>query len=212
MNTGFSQIEILEHWKSVSKLIQLRWILWWYSHEPYLHENNIFLWPFGNRLVRIQRFLSSFQSLIIYFVHNFFVVLCGDKSICRFSGLFAGDLFRMVSNRFFGYHHESIVASDARDRTNFDPHRVNSPIETGKTDLFWANYENCEKINISEKIPVGWIKKTLTDARSRRLPRGLTKTLSSCKYEKTSFYRLKMEKECLAKNTVFYHYQVNLRF
>ena len=38
------------------------------------------------------------------------------------------------------------------------------------------------KIKLSEKIPVGWIKKTLTDARSRRLPRGLTKTLSSCKY------------------------------
>ena len=39
-----------------------------------------------------------------------------------------------------------------------------------------------KKIKISEKIPVGWIKKTLTYARSRRLPRSLTKTLSSCKY------------------------------
>ena len=151
-----------EHWffinsiprtlKSVSKLIQLRWILWWYSHEPYLHENNIFLWPLSNRLVRFQHFHSSFQSLIIYFVLNFFVVLSGNKSICRFSGVFAGDLFRMVSNRFFGYYHESMVAWDARDRTNFDPHRVNSPIETGKTDLFWANYENGEKIYYQRKF------------------------------------------------------------
>ena len=108
--------------------------------------------------------------------------MCGNKSICRFSGLFAGDLFRMVSNRFFGYYHESIVAWDARDRTNFDPTEWIHRLKRAKQIYSEQITKIAKKIKLSEKIPVGWIKKTLTYARSRRLPRSLTKTLSSCKY------------------------------
>ena len=161
-----------EHWffinsiprtlKSVSKLIQLRWILWWYSHEPYLHENNIFLWPFGNLLVRIQRFLSSFQSLIIYFVHNFL-------KFCVGINLFAGSV-GSLRGTFFEWF--PTVSLDIIMKVSWLQMHVIEPISTPTEwihrlkrakQIYSEQITKMVKKNIlSEKIPVGWIKKTLT--------------------------------------------------
>ena len=91
-----------------------------------------------------ENFSDNFIFVII------FVSLYENKSIFLFSGFFVGDLFRLASNRFcHGFR--------CTWTNNFNSHRVKTPIETGKPDLFLSNHKNSQKIiKLSEKIPVKW--------------------------------------------------------
>ena len=175
-----------EHWffinsiprtlKSVSKLIQLRWILWWYSHEPYLHESNVFLWPFGGRLVRIQRFHSSFQSLIIYFVHNFL-------NFCVGIGLFAGSV-GSLRGTFFEWF--PTVSLDIIMKVSWLQMHVIEPISTPTE---WIHRLKRAKQIYSEQITKMVKKKYIIRENSRGM-------------NKENAYQEARQKHCLRVSTV----------